>query len=97
MEAAADRLQPAALGELLDLFENQRGLVAGARVFVPAAHVLEGRVALGRGRVPVQALPFGAEELAERVPRRQAHADAVGPQLLDRRRSQVLWLAYAHV
>src|SRR5204862_5345185 len=89
-------LQPATLGELLDLLEHERRFVAGARVLVPAAHVGQRGVTLRRGGVPVLPLPVRSQELAERIPRRQAHADPVGAQLLDRRGAKILRLADAH-
>src|SRR5215472_8215499 len=76
-------LQAAALGELLDLLEHQRRPVARARELVASAHFRDGRVPLGRSGVPVKPVPFGSEELAERVPDRKADADPVGPELLD--------------
>src|ERR1700728_2054273 len=57
---------------------------------VPPAHIRQRRVALlGRG-VPVLPLPLGPEELAERIPGRQAHANAVWTQPLDRRGGEIL-------
>src|SRR4029077_5829659 len=89
-------LQPATLGELFDLQKHQRGLVATARVFVPAAHFGKRGVTLCRSGVPVLPLPVRSQELAERIPRREAYADPVGTQLLDRRGAQVLRLTDAH-
>ena len=72
--------------------------VNGHRIVPPfPAGLSEALFALGRRWIPVQALPLGAEELAERVSGRQADADPVGAQLLDRRRREILWLAYTHV
>src|SRR3974390_1515936 len=89
-------LQPPALGELLHLLEDECRLVTGARVLVTAAHFRKRCVALlGRG-VPVHALPLRAEQLTKRIARRQADADAVGSQPLDRRGAQVLRLTDAH-
>jgi hypothetical protein len=89
-------LKSAALGELFDFLEHECRPVAAARVLVPPAHLGHGRVALGGRRVPVQPLPLRAEELAERIPRRQADADAVGTQPLDRWSAKILRLADAH-
>jgi arsenate reductase len=44
----------------------------------------------------VDAVPLGAEELAERVSLREADAHAEGPQLLERRGAEVVCLADAH-
>src|SRR5215472_6931479 len=88
--------ETAALGELLDFLEHERRLVAGAGVFMPTTHLRHGGIAFGGGRIPVQALPFRSQQLAERVPRRQAHADPERSQLLDRRDAQVLWLTDTH-
>ncbi len=71
-------LKAAALGELLDLLEHQRGLIADARIFVLAGHLFEHAVALGCGEVPVRFLPIAAEQLGKRIPAAQAHPDAVG-------------------
>src|SRR5215831_1358220 len=90
------RSETAALGELLDFLKHERRLVAGAGVFVPSAHLRDGGIAFGGGGIPVQALPFRSQQLAERVPGRQAHADPERPQLLDRRDAQVLWLTDTH-
>src|SRR5581483_11439685 len=85
-----------ALGPVLHLVEEERRPVAGAGMLVAAAHFREGRVALVRRGVPVDAVPFRAEDLAEGVTRREADADAVGALLLDHRRPEVLWLADTH-
>src|SRR5690348_2869976 len=61
-----------------------------------AAHLGEGRVALRGGRVPVEAVPFGTQDLAERIARRKADADTVGALLLQHRRSEILWLTDTH-
>src|SRR6516162_2504637 len=90
------RSETAALGELLDFLEHERRLVAGPGVFMPPAHLRHGGIAFGGGGIPVQALPFRSEQLAERVPRGQAHADSERSQLLDRRDAQVLWLTDTH-
>ena len=71
------RLEVAALGEILDFLEHQRRLVADARVFVLARHVLEHAVALGGGEEPMRLLPVGAEQLGKGIPGLQAHANAV--------------------
>src|SRR5690349_19760455 len=85
--------KPSAFGQVLDLVEDERGLVAATRVLMAAAHLRERGVALtGRG-VPVDAVPLGAEDLAERVSRRKADAHAKGALLLDHRGPEVLWLA----
>src|ERR1700724_2594501 len=63
---------------------------------MPPAHVRQCRVALGGRGIPVQALPLGTEELAERVPAREAYPYAVGAQPLDRRGAQILRLTDAH-
>src|SRR6266576_3839465 len=89
-------LQPATLGELFDLLEEECGLVTGARVLVPAAHFGQRGVTLRWSGVPVLPLPVRSEELAERIPRREAHADPVGTQPLDRRGTKVLRLTDAH-
>src|SRR5215469_4201701 len=89
-------LQPPALGELVHLLEDERRLVAGARVLVTAAHFRKRCVALLGRRVPVHALPLRAEELPKRVAGRQADADPIGSQPLDRRGAQVLRLTDAH-
>ena len=91
-----DALEPAALGQFFDFFEDQRGLVAPSRVFVAAAHLGEGGVALVRGRVPMEPVPLGAEQLAEGVARREAHADPIGAELLDWRGAEILRLADTH-
>src|SRR5215469_16847339 len=88
--------ETAALGELLDFLKHERRLVAGAGVFMPSAHLRDGGIAFGGGGIPVQALPFRSQQLAERVPGRQAHADPERSQLLDRRDAQVLWLTDTH-
>ena len=67
--------EPAALGELLDFLEHQRGLVADARVFVLAGHVFQDAVALRCREEPVGLLPVGAEQPRERVAGTQSHAD----------------------
>src|SRR5205823_656073 len=65
-------LQSPALGELLDLLEHERRLVAGPRVLVPTAHFLERRIAFGRGGIPVLTLPVRSQELSERIADRKA-------------------------
>ena len=72
--------EPAALGELLHLFEHQCRLIADARIFVLARHVLQHAIALRRGEEPMGLLPVRAEQLCERIAAPQAHADAVGPR-----------------
>src|SRR5215469_3624400 len=89
-------LQPPALCELLHLLEDQRRLVTGARVFVTAAHLRERGVALLWRWVPMHALPLRAKQLTKRIARRQADADAIRAQPLDRRGAQVLRLTDAH-
>src|SRR5215469_17791315 len=94
--ASRRRSQPAALGELLDFLKNQRRSVARPGVLVPAAHLGHGVIALRRRRIPVQSLPIRPKELAEGIAHGKAHADPVGPQLLDRWSAQVLRLTDAH-
>src|SRR6185436_6146740 len=72
------RRRRAWLGLSLDGFEDQRGLVAAARVHVLAGHVLQCGVTLPGGPEPMLAVPAGAEQTRERVGRPHADADAVG-------------------
>jgi hypothetical protein len=60
------------------------------------AHFDQGGVALRRCGVPVQPVPLGTEKLAERVTDREAHTDAVGPELLDWWGTEVLRLTDSH-
>jgi hypothetical protein len=57
---------------------------------VPAAHLIERRIALVRGGVPVEAVPLGSQELAEWVSLGEADAHAERPQLLERRGAEVV-------
>src|SRR5262245_29162715 len=68
----------------LDSFEDQRRLVAAARVQVLARHVLERGVALLARRIPVLAVPTGAEQARERIGRPHADADAVKLRRVER-------------
>src|SRR5215469_6187924 len=89
-------LQPPALGELFHLLEDERRLIPGARVLVTAAHFRKRCVALLGRRVPVHALPLRAEELPKGIARRQADADPIRAQPLDRRGAQVPRFTDAH-
>ena len=62
----------------------------GAGIFVFAAHFSERRVSFGHGRVPVNALPFRAHQLAERVPRGKADSDSVGRWALAQGPAQIV-------
>src|SRR5689334_16392785 len=88
--------ETAALGELLDLLKQERGLVAGPGVFMPPAHFSHRRIPLGGSGVPVQTLPLRPEERAEGISGRQAGPDSEGSELLDRGNAQVLWLTDTH-
>ena len=88
--ALVRRLEPARLGELFDFLEDKRRLVARARVLVAPAHLGEGRIALFWRGIPVQPMPLFPEKLTEWVPGRQADANAIRPQLFDRRPPQVV-------
>src|SRR5215469_2067531 len=92
----SEKLQAAAFGQVLDLVEHERGLVAAARVLMAAAHLRERRITFGGSGIPMDAVPLGAQDLAEGVSRRKAEAHAIGPLLLDHRRPEVRWLADTH-
>ena len=60
------------------------------------AHFHEGSVTLRRRGVPVQPVPLRTEKLAEGVTDREAHTDAVRPELLDWWGTEVLRLTDSH-
>ena len=90
-------LQPAALGQLLDLLEHQRRLVA-ARASTRAAGSSRPCAASRSAGVAYQCsrCHSGPRSLRNGSPPRKAHAYAVGAQPLDRRGTQVLRLTDAH-
>src|SRR4029077_8076805 len=56
-------LETATFAEFLDFLEDQCRLIADARIFMLARHVLEHPVAFRCGKKPMRLLPVGADEL----------------------------------
>src|ERR1700722_10135326 len=89
-------LETAAFAEILNLFKNQGGLIADARIFVLARHVLERPIALGGGKEPMRFLPLGADQLGEWIARAQPHANPVGLRQYRNGASHILLVGDSH-